>query len=649
MTRLLRTVRHLGAHQIATRAMRMAERAWWRIARTKVVAASAPPVRLSVVGSQLSGMWRLGEEPRTPDTRHATPVRPGEKPQTTDNRQPTTAQATDNRQPTTAQALIAGRFTFLNDTRVDPPWNAPGASHLWRYHLHYFDYLRDLVAAPRDAAYATFRKLVRSWIGAHRTLGGDAWHPYTISLRVVNWCEAAVFFAPELQAEETFARELYDSIAAQVRFLETHLETDVRGNHLLENARALIRAAAFFEGDEAQRWLNRALPLLQREVPEQVLEDGGHFERTPGYHLRVLQVLEDIAVYLPAPLIVDAVARMRAFRDAIVPPNGRLPLFKDTVLPEEPVGVRPGGVRSTVFSRGTPPLRAELSATENCKPDPNSLSPSRWLEASGYAVMRDDAQGDHLIADFGRVCPDYLPAHAHADLFSFELTIGGQPVVVDSGVFEYTAGQWRDWFRSTAAHNTVEIDGRDQSEMWGSFRVGRRARPFDVKWIEGPGFTAISGTHDGYTPLLHTRWIVHVSEARLWFVIDRVTGPAGHTARSRIHLQPDAPFHFTPFGATGVTESEGWLSERFGVKRPNRVLTLTASTPCWFGYAVSSSQDSSQLAALSSQETQGSSQLAARSSQENLGGLSLRVESREVRATVTVNGGVSVETASKTR
>jgi hypothetical protein len=249
--------------------------------------------------------------------------------------------------------------------------------------------------------------------------------------------------------------------------------------------------------------------------------------------------------------------------------------------------------------------------------------------------MRNDAQGDHLIADFGRVCPDYLPAHAHADLFSFELTIGGQPVVVDSGVFEYTAGEWRDWFRSTAAHNTVEIDGRDQSEMWGSFRVGRRARAFGVRWIEGPGFTAITGTHDGYAPLLHTRWIVQVNEARLWFVIDRVTGPAGHTARSRIHLQPDAPFHFTPFGATAVTESQGWLSERFGEKLPNRVLTLTAPTPCWFGFVVSSSGLSSQLAALTSQET--------------LGGFSLRAESRELRAfTVTVNGGVSVEAASKT-
>jgi uncharacterized heparinase superfamily protein len=568
MTRLLRTVRHLGAKQIATRAARVAERMWWRIAKPKVPTGSAPPVRLSVVGSPFKGTDRLDEE----------------------------SPSTDNRQLTTAQAIIAGRFTFLNETRVAPPWNAPGASHLWRYHLQYFDYLRDLVAAERDVAYGTFRRLVRSWIEAHRRLGGDGWHPYTISLRVVNWCDAAVFFAPELQEDAAFARELYDSIAAQARFLETHLEHDVRGNHLLENARALIRVAAFFDGDEAQRWLNRALPVLQAEVPEQVLADGGHFERAPGYHLRVLDVLEDIARVLPAPLIVDAVARMRAFLDAIVPPSGRLPLLKDTVLPEQPLRVN-GGV-------------------------------SRWLPDSGYAVMRDDVQGDHLIADFGRVCPDYLPAHAHADLFSFELTIGGRPVVIDSGVFEYTAGEWRDWFRSTAAHNTVEIDGRDQSEMWGSFRVGRRAHPFDVEWIDEEAFSAIRGTHDGYTPLLHTRWIVHVKEPRLWFVIDRVTGAAGHTARSRIHLHDDAPFHYAPFGASDVSESQGWLSERFGEKRPNRVVTLTASTPCWFGYVLSSSQ----LAALSSQENPG-------------GGISLRAESCDLRAfTVAVSaGGVSLE------
>jgi hypothetical protein len=251
---------------------------------------------------------------------------------------------------------------------------------------------------------------------------------------------------------------------------------------------------------------------------------------------------------------------MRDFLDTITPPNGRLPLFKDTVLPDTPVEIR-------------------------------APKKSRWLEPSGYAVMRDDARGDHLIADFGRVCPDYLPAHAHADMFSYELTIGGQPAVVDSGVYEYAEGEWRTWFRSTAAHNTVGVDGSDQSEMWGSFRVGRRARVLRTIWSETPQSTTIDGTHDGYAPILHRRVITALHEPRLWLVLDHLSGAAGHLARSFIHLHPDRPqLALTPLGPVTVSETDGWYSEHFGVKRTNRVLVLTAPTPAWFGYIIAAGE-----------------------------------------------------------
>jgi hypothetical protein len=251
---------------------------------------------------------------------------------------------------------------------------------------------------------------------------------------------------------------------------------------------------------------------------------------------------------------------MRAFLAAITPPNGRLPLIKDTVLADTPVAI-------------------------------HAPQTSRWLEPSGYAVMRDDTRGDHLIADFGRVCPDYLPAHAHADMFSYELTIGGQPVVVDSGVFEYTEGEWRTWFRSTAAHNTVGVDDRDQSEMWGSFRVGRRARVVRAHWTETPEMTRIDGTHDGYAPLLHRRVITALHEPRLWLVLDRLTGAAGHLARSFIHLHPDHPqLALTPLGPVTVSEAYGWYSEHFGVKRTNRVIVLTATPTVWFGYLIAAGE-----------------------------------------------------------
>jgi uncharacterized heparinase superfamily protein len=526
----LGTVRHLQPGQILTRVSRLAERAWWRVAKPTVRAGNALPRREHVP------LWRF-------DSIDAAAV----------------ARAKD---------VVEGCYTFLNVIRVRPSWSIADVPRLWRFHLHSFEYLQDLAvlaaAGERADAFAAFRERSESWMAAHRFFGGDGWHPYTVSLRIVNWCEAAVAFHSELESDRAFAAGLVDSIAAQARFLSRHLETDVRGNHILENTRALVRASVFFAGPEADRWMEIALRILRREVPEQILSDGGHFERAPGYHLRVMRVLEDTARLLranalPELWLDEAVERMRRFLDFIVPASGRLPLLKDTVLPGKPIATR-------------------------------GPQTSRWLAESGFAVMRDDACGDHLIADFGRVCPDYLPAHAHADMFSFELTIGGRPMVVDSGVFEYESGEWRQWFRSTAAHNTVSIDHRDQSEMWGSFRVGRRARPRDVVWIDQPDFTAVGGAHDAYAPLAHARWIVAVKQARLWIVVDRVMGPRGHVARSFLHLHPGAVLPgFASLGAS-TERLRGWYSEAFGAKGENEIVALTAATPCWFGYVIGAEQ-----------------------------------------------------------
>jgi uncharacterized heparinase superfamily protein len=507
MIRFIATARHLSARQLTTRAARIAERLWWRVTKPAV------PQRMAPAIAPHQPLWRdLSPDPAALSR---------------------------------ASEIAAGRFTFLNETRVHPSWAEPEASQLWRFHLHYFDYAHDLAVAGEARL---FRELARSWIAANRVFGGDGWHPYTVSLRIVNWCEALMVFGDD--------PEIRSSIHAQARFLARHLERDVRGNHLLENARALIRAGVFFAAGE---WIDLGTAILREEIPEQVLADGGHFERSPGYHVRVMQTLGDVARLIGAPWL--PLARMREFLETITPPGGRLPLLKDTTDTTE---FRPltGGARE-----------------------------SRWLEASGFAVMRDDPSRDFLIADFGRVCPDYLPAHAHADMFSFELTIGGKPAIVDSGVYEYATGEWRAWFRSTAAHNTVEVDGRDQSEMWGSFRVGRRARQRKVLWTDTATFTSISGEHDGYAPVLHHRSIIAIRNCRIWMVFDRVWGAPGHRARSFLHLHPDAVSpSITAFGG-GFREAEGWYSEAFGVKRRNRVLVLDAVTPAWFGYVVSAEGD----------------------------------------------------------
>jgi uncharacterized heparinase superfamily protein len=443
-----------------------------------------------------------------------------------------------------------------------PRWHDPALTQLERYHLHYFEWVGRI-------DYATFRRLIESWLAENARIRGDGWHPYTVSLRCVNWIRAADIFTPELQRDAAFAAQLAGATYAQLRFLARNIEFDVRGNHIIENLRALIAGGLAFDGDEPARWLARALDLLGREVAEQVLADGGHFERVPAYHVVVAQDLLDVARWLPAPpaWLRDALRRMLDFLDAMIMADGRIPLLKDTTY------------------GGADPHAVLAAGAELCGWTPRPRV-TTFLPQSGYAIFRP-ASGVSLVVDVGAPCPDYLPAHAHADMFSFELVLGGRRVIVDSGVYTYAAGEWRDSFRSTRAHNTVEVEGENQSDVWASFRVGRRARPHGVRFTE----RSIRAEHDGYerlrVPVRHRRTI-RVGR-RFILVRDDLLGRGVVSATSRVHIHPDAaPPRIVPLCADAAWWTDSWYSERFGEKRPNRALAITkrAALPFSFGYLI---------------------------------------------------------------
>ena len=98
--------------------------------------------------------------------------------------------------------------------------------------------------------------------------------------------------------------------------------------------------------------------------------------------------------------------------------------------------------------------------------------------------------------------PDYQPGHGHCDLFSFEWSCGSQRVICDTGVYAYQDPIMRPYVRSTAAHNTVRVDGEEQSEIWQEFRVARRAYP-DMHCVEATadGTVRVVGSHTGYSRL----------------------------------------------------------------------------------------------------------------------------------------------------
>ncbi len=447
--------------------------------------------------------------------------------------------------PARRQASLTGPGDFLllgqAGSLGECGWDGPGRELLWRYHQHYFD---DLNARDAGERCAWHRDLVADWIRANPPGAGVGWHPYPVSLRIVNWVKWA-------WAGNQPGEDFVHSLAVQARWLRRRLEHHLLGNHLLANAKALVFAGLFFDGEEAQGWLRTGAALLRRELAEQVLADGGHFERSPMYHALVL---EDVLDVLNAAAAVDAdsptwrdtaeacrqaATSMCAWLDAMCHPDGEIAFFNDAAIGMAPAPAELFRYAADIGIEWRP-LDDRLLV---------SLDPSGYLRAgSGPAVA---------FIDVAPVGPDYLPGHAHADTLSFELSVFGQRVLVNSGTSLYGAGPERLRQRGTAAHNTVVIDGEDSSEVWGGFRVARRARPRDLDVSSGNELR-VSCTHDGYDRLpgrpRHRReW--RMADGEL-VVSDQVTG-RHRAAEARYHLHPDLGVEAAADARRGVLRLPG--------------------------------------------------------------------------------------------
>lgn len=376
-----------------------------------------------------------------------------------------------------------GHFIFLNRSgTLEKPqdWNDPRQPKLWLYNLHYFDWLSQIGGADHDARSMTIER----WIADNPPGHGNGWEPYTLSLRIVNWIKWALSEAP-------LTSEAIQSLAVQVRFLSQSIEYHLLGNHLMANAKALYAAGCFFDGDEAAKWKALAEELLDEQIREQILPDGGHFERSPMYHAIILEDVLDVMnvgriydMHVTAAW-VQAAEHMYGWLAVMTRRDGKLPLFNDATY-----GVAPEPAELMVYGSSFG-LRA---------PSEND-SGLRLLGDTGY--FRWNSPDYQVFGDVAPIGPDYIPGHAHADMLSFEMLVGADAVILHTGTSTYDVGARRALERGTAAHNTVQLGELDQSEMWGSFRVGHRGRIID----RSTGMDWIEATHTGYTPFgaLHAR------------------------------------------------------------------------------------------------------------------------------------------------
>jgi len=510
-----------------------------------------------------------------------------------------------------AAEIIDGQFEFLGQQHALPDpidWRLkcrPEASHLWRFVLHYNEFLLDLAAEGRQrgttAWYDRAWDLVRQWIEGNslrdaRVLN-DAWHPYCISRRLPAWILLWTASPPDGELREQVLR----SVVAQAMYLQKHLEWDVRGNHLLENAKALVLAGAFLEGPDADRWLRRGSEILRKELREQILPHGEHFERSSMYHALMLDVVLDVrdATKTVVPDLSEFCAetadKMAAFLEQTVHPDGEIPLLGDARFGETP----PAEHLITRATRQT----AETTRVASGTAQPSGSEPSTRTPGD-YWIYRHD--GDFLLFDAGPVGPDHLPAHAHADLLTFEATVRGRRLFVDSGVFNYQDDAMRRYCRSSAAHNVLTIDDRDQCDVWSRFRMGYRGWPRGFASGETHGFHWARACHNAYRRLgvpTVGRWVACRPDGP-WFFVDWAEGKGTHKLTSRLHLHPDFDAEVSaadevlirgPGGAYrlraltpgSVAVTKGWYCPGFGRRIATSVVecsaTVTLPAVCgWF-------------------------------------------------------------------
>ncbi len=499
--------------------------------------------------------------------------------------------------------------------RDHPADNRP--VRLWQFHLHYQEYLRDLMAwsvgdetadKERDAIWVTIWRIVDSWLERGISDRDNAWHPYCVSRRLPVWFDLAAVGQVPSALEQRFLGSCLD----QAEHLARHLELDIGGNHLLENLTTLLLACCLLDTPRAKRWSERAKPLFERELGRQVLASGEFFERAPTYHCQVLGNIMRLA-YVSAERLpeVSALCRRAAnpmwrFLRGILHPDGEIPLFADSGFNEAPSVAELASWASLLGLDATESSAVGSSEAEGGR---SQLTAHNSQVVGDYWTWRRDA--DFVIVDAGPLGARELPSHSHCDLGSLEVSIGGERLIVDSGNFDYEAGSMRRYCRSSLAHNVVTIDGHDHADVWSRFRMGHRGSI--VRFESGVGIgqdttqqDAVAADDASWCELAHNAYrrlgvaasvrrvdVRDSSKRRRLRCVDSFEAAGSHTATGFLHFAPgvtvdrQSDFSFTVEaprrtcivefrGAEQVDVAAGWHCPEFGRRMRTQVLVYSA-------------------------------------------------------------------------
>lgn len=396
-------------------------------------------------------------------------------------------------------------FSFLNQNhqfQQEIDWNYAAYGKLWTYNLNYFEYL-----LQPDFQKDTGLKLIHQFIAKESALK-DGLEPFPIALRSIFWIK---FLLKHQIQDSTIDRFLFLQLELLTRQLEYHL----LGNHLLENGFALLFGAFYFRHNP---FFKMAENILNEELEEQILADGAHFERSPMYHqLMLYRLLDSINLLRSNPTIFirkkqkmweEKAVMMLTWIENMTFTNGQIPHVNDSAY-----NISPASKKLLAYGKQL-----------NLYPKKSSLTSSAYRK---YKTERYE-----ILVNIGDIRASYIPGHAHSDLLHFVLHHRGKALMVDTGTSTYEKNGLRNQERSTAAHNTVQIGNNEQSDVWGGFRVGRRAKVISIAEQKNQ----LTTSHDGYQGLgvIHERtfeWATHQIN-----ILDRVG--AAKNAKAYFHFHP---------------------------------------------------------------------------------------------------------------
>jgi Heparinase II/III-like protein/Heparinase II/III N-terminus len=476
-------------------------------------------------------------------------------------------------------------------------------------------------------------KQVISWDKSNPFMMGLNWKsPLEAGIRLITWAYVLFIMGNAGQERERFHKVLQRTIYQHQYFItKFYSKHSSANNHLVGEMAGLYVGSVFWPHyQESAAWRALARRKLVAEIARQVEADGVGKERATEYQVFILEFF--LLAGALGNLIGDPfpqeywtrVKRMLGFLAAISNRAGNLPMFGDgdngqaVWLPETTpervrhlVGLSPFHETSAINSDLRPMLLLWGQSPQEIPLCPLPL-PRQNLEAfpdGGYYVLAANRGGENemmVVFDTGPLGLPPLNAHGHADALSFWFSYGGEEFLIDPGTFTYySSAQWRSYFRGTAAHNTIRIDGQDQSVSGGNF-LWRETADCRVQHVEGmDGFVEAVGSHDGYwrlpDPVIHTRKLQLVEKSRTLVITDRLgcerahdielffhfsekcqvrqVGPGSFESLNRskrISIRVDS--RFKPQLYRGCEEPIlGWVSRTFGVKEAS--FTLVARAP----------------------------------------------------------------------